>query len=672
MAESGGVGKGDGSIGGGGEGGKSGGNDEKLAQFMAVTGVTSEDIANHWLEANAFSLESAVNMFMESSASGAGGSVESLERGGIAGHGGGASASAGAGLAAGDAAAAAAAAAAASGPRPGDPDYVRPADPYKRQRLVDDAGSNPYGGMATASRSFMGPVAPGTNPFRDFQEESRQAVLAQRTAFSVDKDGAGRSSDPQIAEKQKKLATMFSPPASIMFMGDFQSARQAAKQQKKWLLVNIQADSEFDCHRLNRDLWKDEMVQNIIECNCIFWQQPSISQEAKLYCQRYHASGFPHMALVDPRTGMKVWDFQGFLGPPEFIEKVTDLTDKISLEDGAPARLPPPPPRPPQLPPSTGGSEDQMLAAAIAASLDTSGGGGGGGGDGGVRSSSGSSSGGSGVDAGKSGRVGGGGGGGHGVPVATVAGGAISVDGSDEDEDGDANGDVAVVAPPSSSANAAPGAAAEGAGAAAAAAAAAAAGGKQRRHGKGRAREEATTTTAAAAAAAAAAGEVGSGSSAVTMGVENGAAGSSSGDVVDVTGEVEGAGAGGKSNSSGSNGASAATADAATEESAKMMNGQEEEEEEMVEEAPGDDCPDSDKTSVRFQFPTGARELRKFRKASSVRQLFLFVRSELEGAKTRPFDIRTVRPPSSVRSMEGGSIQDAGLSNSAVVVVWED
>ena len=28
---------------------------------------------------------------------------------------------------------------------------------------------------------------------------------------------------------------------------------------------------------------------------------------------------------------------------------VTDVTDKISLEDGAPARLPPPPPRPPQV-----------------------------------------------------------------------------------------------------------------------------------------------------------------------------------------------------------------------------------------------------------------------------------------------------------------------------------
>eukprot|EP00752_Nemacystus_decipiens_P004966 g4518.t1 len=641
-------------------GGGGGGDDEKLAQFMAVTGVTSEDIANHWLEANAFSLESAVNMFMESSASGAGGPAGSSGGGRIAGGsaGDGASASAGAGLSARDAAAVAAAAA---GPRPGDPDYVRPADPYKRQRLVDDAGSNPYGGMATASRSWVGPAAPGTNPFRDFQEESRQALLASGHAFSAGKLGKTSSSDPKVAEKEKKLANMFSPPTSIMFMGDFQAARQAAKQQKKWLLVNIQADDEFDCHRLNRDLWKDEMVQNIIECNCIFWQQPSVSQEAKLYCQRYHASGYPHMALVDPRTGMKVWDFQGFLGPTEFIEKITDITDKISFEDGAPARLPPPPPRPPQLPLSTGGSEDQLLAAAIAASLDTSGGGGGGGGSSG--DNSGSSGG---VDAEKMGGGGGadgggGGDGGGGAPVATVAGGAISVDGSDEDEEeGDANGDVAIVAPPpsSSAANAAAGAGVGGGAAGAAAAAApvaAAAGGKPRRHGKGKAPEE----------SAGGGGVRSNGAAAVGVGNGASAAGGSSGDVVDVTGDGVGEAGAGSNGTSGAEGSDEKTMEVEEQ-------GQEDEEEELAEEAPGDDCPAADQTSVRFQFPGGARVLRKFRKVSAVRQLFLFVRAELEGAKNKPFDIRTVRPPSSIRSMEGSSIQEAGLANSAVVVVWED
>lgn len=53
-------GGGGGGNGGGGGGRKSGGgggggdNDEKLAQFIAVTGVASEDIANHWLEVTVF------------------------------------------------------------------------------------------------------------------------------------------------------------------------------------------------------------------------------------------------------------------------------------------------------------------------------------------------------------------------------------------------------------------------------------------------------------------------------------------------------------------------------------------------------------------------------------------------------------------------------------------
>ena len=52
--------------------------------------------------------------------------------------------------------------------------------------------------------------------------------------------------------------------------------------------------------------------------------------------------------------------------------------------------------------------------------------------------------------------------------------------------------------------------------------------------------------------------------------------------------------------------------------------------------------------------------LRKFRKNSDVRQLFLFVRSELDGAKTKLFDVRTVRPPTSVRysiGLAGGGIK---------------
>ncbi|CAM9121156.1 unnamed protein product, partial [Scytosiphon promiscuus] len=144
-------------------------------------------------------------------------------------------------------------------------------------------------------------------------------------------------------------------------------------------------------------------------------------------------------------------------------------------------------------------------------------------------------------------------------------------------------------------------------------------------------------------------------------GGSNGAGGTHAGDVLDVTGdsaaedqagtEPEGASAGGsgRGDANHRNVASAAS----TESSSSGGDGgttdarEAEEEDEEMEDAPGDGDPD--RISVRFQLPTGARVTKAFRKSSSVRQLFLCVRSELEGAKSKAFDVRTLRPPSSVR-----------------------
>ena len=60
------------------------------------------------------------------------------------------------------------------------------------------------------------------------------------------------------------LSSMFSPNASLTFHGSFQSARAAAKDGKKWLLVNIQSENEFACHALNRDVWQDGIVESIV------------------------------------------------------------------------------------------------------------------------------------------------------------------------------------------------------------------------------------------------------------------------------------------------------------------------------------------------------------------------------------------------------------------------
>lgn len=54
-----------------------------------------------------------------------------------------------------------------------------------------------------------------------------------------------------------------------------------AKDTKRWLLVNIQRDAEFSSHALNRDVWRDELVDNLIREGFIFWQQVSDGMHSK-------------------------------------------------------------------------------------------------------------------------------------------------------------------------------------------------------------------------------------------------------------------------------------------------------------------------------------------------------------------------------------------------------
>lgn len=49
-------------------------------------------------------------------------------------------------------------------------------------------------------------------------------------------------------------------------------AHEAAHQQQRCLLVSIHDESCFDCHVLNRDVWKDYRVSSLIRKNFLFVQ----------------------------------------------------------------------------------------------------------------------------------------------------------------------------------------------------------------------------------------------------------------------------------------------------------------------------------------------------------------------------------------------------------------
>ena len=131
---------------------------------------------------------------------------------------------------------------------------------------------------------------------------------------------------------------MYRPPFELISQSSWDDAREEGKQNEKWILVNIQDPAIFDCQVLNRDIWKNVGIRDTVKENFIFMQyskdDPRGSQYMQYYFQaRENQAAYPHIAIVDPRTGeqVKVWS-----GPPtpkamEFLMQLHEFLDRYSL-----------------------------------------------------------------------------------------------------------------------------------------------------------------------------------------------------------------------------------------------------------------------------------------------------------------------------------------------------
>lgn len=127
---------------------------------------------------------------------------------------------------------------------------------------------------------------------------------------------------------------LFPPPRHLSFPGNFQEARALAKQEKKWILVNIQSHEEFGSHQLNRDTWVDDTIQEILRENFVFWQRGHTSLDGKNYMTLYHVSGgeLPHIGIIDPRTGSKISTIKGYMEPRILTQTLFEFFDENSLD----------------------------------------------------------------------------------------------------------------------------------------------------------------------------------------------------------------------------------------------------------------------------------------------------------------------------------------------------
>lgn len=158
-------------------------------------------------------------------------------------------------------------------------------------------------------------------------------------------------------------------------------ARETGKESKKWILVNVQDMNDFNCQALNRDIWKDEAVVAVVKESFIFLQYSRDDHRATEYTTFYfprqaqeNGNNFPHVAIIDPRTGeqVKVWTGIPFPTARDFHAQLVEFLDRYSLSQNSknPVSKQKAPQRSVDVDRMT---EEEMLELAMRNSLETNG-----------------------------------------------------------------------------------------------------------------------------------------------------------------------------------------------------------------------------------------------------------------------------------------------------------
>jgi hypothetical protein len=127
---------------------------------------------------------------------------------------------------------------------------------------------------------------------------------------------------------------LFEPPRHLSFPGSFQESRSMARDDKKWMLVNIQSHEEFSSQMLNRDTWTDETVISLLRTSFVFWQRGHTSPDAQAYMRTHSLTeaDLPHIAVIDTRTGAKIVTVKGFLGPGDLAMALLEFLENNNFE----------------------------------------------------------------------------------------------------------------------------------------------------------------------------------------------------------------------------------------------------------------------------------------------------------------------------------------------------
>ncbi|KAG9322680.1 hypothetical protein KVV02_008257 [Mortierella alpina] len=231
-----------------------------------------------------------------------------------------------------------------------------PIAPRHEMLLGDDYGDH-------SSSMFGGSSRPRAAPSVFLPPDSSSLARDAFRDFAAEAATLGGDTSP----KTSRLADLFKAPLDMMARGDFDQSRNVAKNETKWLMVNIQEAGVFACQVLNRDLWSDRSVKEIVKENFVFLQFYSDSVEGKKYAAYYPLKTFPHIAIIDPRTAERMHVWSKAIDPVDFLSDVSEFLDMHSLTDST--SKPSQPKKKKLVKDVSDMTEEEQLQAAMAASM---------------------------------------------------------------------------------------------------------------------------------------------------------------------------------------------------------------------------------------------------------------------------------------------------------------
>lgn len=118
--------------------------------------------------------------------------------------------------------------------------------------------------------------------------------------------------------------------------------RAYGKEERKWILLNIQSPTIFESQVMNRDIWKHEQIKQTVKEHFVFKQYQKNDPQALQYNQFYfkdyqNDDAYPHIAILDPRTGerLKVWSGPPTPKPMEFLQDLHEFLDRWSMDSNS-------------------------------------------------------------------------------------------------------------------------------------------------------------------------------------------------------------------------------------------------------------------------------------------------------------------------------------------------